>query len=86
VDQDQTRIMKLPRDIFPEHTDPHRTTALTGESEWFAPGRRTPILQEKSSRRFQLTHTASLHTLAPSFRSQTARTSSNHPAPRDQGT
>ena len=38
------------------------------------------------SRLFQLTHAASLHTLAGNFHSHTDQTSSVHPTDADQGT
>jgi hypothetical protein len=67
------------------HTGHHQAAVLATGDDWCAHGRLTRILPGKPSRTFQLTHAASLHTLAANFHSHADQTSSVHPTDTDQG-
>ena len=71
---------------FHGHTGCHQADVSAAGDDWCAHGRLTRVLAGKPSRIFRLTHTASLHTLAANFHSQTGQTSSVHPIDTHQGT
>jgi hypothetical protein len=86
MDQGQAPMMEVLCIALRRHTGYHQAAVLATRDDRCAHGRRTRILTDKPRQTFQLTHTASLHTLAGNFHSHTDQTSSVHPTDTDQGT
>lgn len=86
MDQGQAPMIDVLCITLRGYTGHHQVAVLAAGNDWCAHGRLTRILPGKPSRTFQLTHAASLHTLAANFHSHTDQTSSVHPTDTDQGT